>query len=90
MLATLVKDPSAAVRIAAARRLGNVEVLTRELASESEWVRLMAANALDEMGEAARPALPGLQAAMKDSNNYVIRVVNHALNGLLGTQNEVK
>ena len=46
MLATLVQDKSAAVRIAAARRLGNVDVLAKELASSQEWVRLMAANSL--------------------------------------------
>ncbi len=91
MLATLLRDPSAAVRIAAARRLGNIDVLAQELASPQQWVRLMAANALDEMGEAARPVLPALQAALKDpENNYVVRVVNHALNGLLGTRNQVK
>ncbi|MBY0504686.1 MAG: sulfatase-like hydrolase/transferase [Bryobacteraceae bacterium] len=79
----LLADPSAAVRIAAARRLGQVDILAKELASPAQYARLMAVNALDEMGEAARPALPALRTALKDpENNYVIRVATHAVNAL--------
>ena len=90
-LAKLQSDPSAAVRIAAARRLGNVDLLAKELANPKEYVRLMAVNALDEMGEAARPALPALRIALKDpENHYVVRVANHAVNTLEGTHLQVK
>ncbi len=65
-------------------------VLTRELASDEEWVRLNAAIVLDEIDEQARPAIPALQTALKDrQNKYVVRVANRALNQLLGTQNTV-
>lgn len=91
MLAALAKDKSAAVRVAAARRLGDVALLAKELTSPEMSVRLMAVNALDEMGEAARPALPALQAALKDpEGNYIVRVANHAVNGLTGATNFVR
>lgn len=65
-------------------------VLTRELASDEEWVRLNAAIVLDEIDGQARPAIPALQTALKDrQNKYVVRVANRALNQLLGTQNTV-
>lgn len=90
-------DESAAVRVAAARalaRLGrdeqSLQVLTQELASQQQWVRLQAALVLDELDEKARDAVPALQAALKDKQNkYVVRVANRALNDLLGTSNEV-
>ncbi len=93
-----MKDGSASVRIASARalcRMGLVEAalptLKRELASPEEWVRLNAAIVLDEIDEAARPAIPELKAALKDKQNkYVVRVANRALNELLGTNNAVK
>jgi len=61
------------------------------LQSPHEWVRLYAAIELDESGEAARPALHELQAALEDrENKYVVRVANHAVNELLGTDNDVR
>ena len=54
-------------------------VLERALEDSNEWVRLHAAEALDRMGEKARPALGALRRAAKDSNEYVRRVVDHAL-----------
>ena len=92
-------DASAVVRIAAAgmvlRRDASdgqaLDVLREELQSPHEWVRLHAATALDEAGEAARPALHELQAALEDGENkYVVRVANHAVNVLLGTINDVR
>ena len=63
-----------------------LEVLSRELASSEEWVRLNAAIVLDEMDEQARPAIMALKGAVKDrQNKYVVRVANRALNELLGT-----
>jgi uncharacterized sulfatase len=90
-------DPSASVRIAAARALARMdqpgpalEVLQEELASSEEWVRLNAAIVLDEMDEQARPAIMALKKAATDrQNKYVVRVANRALNELLGTHNMV-
>ncbi|MDP7206187.1 MAG: HEAT repeat domain-containing protein, partial [Pirellulaceae bacterium] len=87
-------DPSAIVRIAAARALARMNmpgpalvVLQQELASSEEWVRLNAAIVLDEMDEQARPAIMALKEAVKDrQNKYVVRVANRALNELLGTK----
>jgi HEAT repeat protein len=89
-------DATPVVRFAAARALSKVDqaasgvpVLEKGLKDNDEWVRLNAAQVLDEMGEQARPALSSLQEAMKDPNKYVVRVVNHAINELSNTQNEV-
>ncbi len=63
----------------------------KELGGDKEWVRLHAATALDEVGERARPAVPALREALNDKENkYVVRIANHALNELLGTNNEVR
>jgi len=94
-----LRDQAAVVRIAAAGALLQkdvaaaeaVELLRGELQNPHEWVRLHAAIALDEAGEAARPALHELQAAIEDrENKYVVRVANHAVNELLGTDNDVR
>lgn len=85
----LLSDAAASVRIAAAVGLNAVEILERELQNPEETVRLLAANALDGLGERARPALRSLQAALNDGNRYVARAVNHAVNRLTGAANEV-
>lgn len=93
----LLRDPSASVRIAAARaaaKLGQsdvaIKLLCDELNSEHQWGRLAAAIVLDEMDEQARPALASLQAALKDQpNKYIIRVTNRAVNELQGTEHIV-
>jgi N-sulfoglucosamine sulfohydrolase len=98
VLTDMLCDSSAVVRIAAAFSLCRIDkvlnalpVLTKELQSEEEWVRLHAAIALDRIGEKARPAIPVLKQALKDTHNkYVVRVANHALNVLLGTNNQVR
>jgi uncharacterized sulfatase len=86
-----LSDRSPVVRIAAAEKSGNLAVLETELKNAEEWVRLHAANAIDMLGEKARPAIPAMQAAMKDKNQnrYVVRVLNRAVNKLLGTKHEV-
>jgi uncharacterized sulfatase len=92
-VARSLDDPSASVRIAAARALARMnqpgpalKVLQEELASSEEWVRLNAAIVLDEMDEQARPAIAALKKATRDGQNkYVVRVANRALNELLGT-----
>jgi len=92
-------DPSPTVRVAAARALFRMDHegqaalprLIAELKSPHEWVRLHAAIALDSIGDKARPAIPTLKEALKDTHNkYVVRVANHALNELLGTNNRAR
>jgi uncharacterized sulfatase len=96
-LADLLEDPVPVVRLAAARaicKMGDpelaLETVTRELKNEDEWVRLYAALVLDELGETSRPVSDDLQSVMEDENKYVVRVANHALNQLFGTQNVVR
>ncbi|MDH3583339.1 MAG: sulfatase-like hydrolase/transferase [Phycisphaerae bacterium] len=93
-----IKDRSTVVRIACARALARqglaglaLPVLQRELSSPEPWSRLHAAIVLDEMDEAARPAIPQLKAALRNQpNKYIVRVANRALNELLGTENVVR
>lgn len=97
-LETMLDDDSAVVRIAAARALCWMDqeqvamaTLTKELASDRQWVRLHAATVLDTIGEKARPAIPALRKALDDKQNkYVVRVANHALNVLEGTRKSVQ
>ena len=58
---------------------GDDRALTGELAGPNERARLQAAIAIDEMGPKARPARSVLEAAREDGNDYVRRVVRHAL-----------
>jgi uncharacterized sulfatase len=91
-------DASPTVRVAAARACAHeleveeaIGLLRKEITSPHEWVRLHAAIALDELGEKARPAIPELKQALDDRHNkYVVRVANHALNVMLGTDNKVR
>ncbi|MBN1854379.1 MAG: sulfatase-like hydrolase/transferase [Pirellulales bacterium] len=99
------QDASATVRVTAAEwlcRIGVPEkglpILILELDNENRWIRLRAVHAMDLLGEAARPAMDALKKAMQRSldeakqderDKYVARVANHALNGLLGTQDVV-
>ncbi|MBN1816671.1 MAG: sulfatase-like hydrolase/transferase [Sedimentisphaerales bacterium] len=96
-LLAALQDSSAVVAVAAARTLWKLDrtqravaVLTEKLQSPFEWIRLYAAIVLDEMGQEAQPAIPALQNALQDrQNKYVVRVSNHILNTLLGTENQV-
>jgi len=86
----LLADPSDCVRTAAATALArhgrtkeSLVVLMKELKSSNPWVRLQAAQALDEMGREAKPALPLLREARNDAENtYVARVAEHAVSEL--------
>ncbi|MDW3652264.1 MAG: sulfatase-like hydrolase/transferase [Bacteroidia bacterium] len=96
-LTEALKDEVPVVSFAVARALQKyrkadlaLPILVAGLEHEDEWVRLNAAQVLDEMGEAARPAIPALQSVMEDKNKYVVRVANHALNQLLGTTTVVR
>jgi uncharacterized sulfatase len=85
----LLKDSSGSVRVAAALALCDwnaadkaVPVLADVLTNGSPNERLLAANALDQIGPLARPALPAIRAAQKDANHYVGRVVEATLRRL--------
>ncbi len=63
-------------------------VLIDLLKHGNEHIRLGAALVLDEMGEAARPAIDAMKAAKeadKSGGKYLARVTTHALNRLLKT-----
>jgi len=98
-----LEDDSAVVRVAAARalaRLGEpktaLPVLEAVLDGGTQWARLHAAIALDEMDEDARPAIPAMERNMTYRDDmvakgkYTVRVLNRALNELQGTNNEVE
>ncbi len=48
------------------------------------WVRLQAANALQNIGEKARPAIGALEQATRDANNYVVRAAGYTYAVLKG------
>lgn len=84
-----MKDRSPEVRIEyaeiAAKRGHAAEalpVLEAALKHENEWVRVRAANAIDNLDAIAAPLRQPLQAAVKDKNEYVARSAEHALEGL--------
>ena len=79
-------DASPSVRIAAAdaiSRLGRIDealpVLARGLKDENEWARLHAATVLDGLGSKADPVRDAIKAAAGDKNDYVRRVIEHAV-----------
>ncbi|MEO1973696.1 MAG: HEAT repeat domain-containing protein, partial [Pirellulaceae bacterium] len=102
-LRALLKDDSENVRIAAARALCHLgksaealPTLVGVLDNGSQWARVHAANVADEIDELARPIVPDLQrnlAYRKEfvaDGKYTVRVLNRALNELLGTDRQVK
>jgi arylsulfatase A-like enzyme len=91
-IAKRLEDASGSVRVAAAEALCHVgqaekgvaalaECLTK---SEVTKVRLQAANALQNIGEKARPALAAIEKAQSDSDNYVQRAVKYTASVLKG------
>ena len=99
---SMLDDESSAVRTAAARalcRLGEPDdalpVLINELTTGTQWERLHAANALDEIDEQARPVIDQMaegleyQDGFNSDGKYRVRVTNRALNELNGTNNTV-
>ena len=97
LLRTALQDTSPMVAALAAQNLlegddadAAMKVLKTVLLGEDEWAALLAADALDTAGEQARPALPELQKVLESQENkYIVRVVEHALNKLQETENEV-
>lgn len=85
-LRTSIGDASATVRVAAADalcRLGDFEdgvpALIKGAEDDNPWVRLAAVNHLDRLGDRAKSARAVLEKARNDENQYVVRVVEHAL-----------
>ena len=81
-----LQDHSPDVRIAAAESLcllGNTEealhTLGELLDDENEYVRLHAANALDNIGETARPLLDLLKGKLDDGSQDVRKVMRKAV-----------
>ncbi|MEM9368934.1 MAG: sulfatase-like hydrolase/transferase [Planctomycetota bacterium] len=101
-LLPLCEDESENTCVAAARALANLgapdialATLTQILDDGSQWARVHAAIVLDEMEEAAVPALPAMKRN-KDyrkgfvaDGKYAVRVLNKALNDLEGTNKTV-
>jgi hypothetical protein len=90
-LATALADPSPHVCVAAAEalcRAGDVDrglpALRELLKHENARVRLQAANSLDHLGPLAKPALPELRAAARDSDDYVKRAARYTAAVLAG------
>jgi N-sulfoglucosamine sulfohydrolase len=76
-----LKDPAAIVRVAAAHAMCDwgeekeaLPVLAEALKDKTDKARLYAIIALNKIGPKARPLLPQIKAAVKDSDNYVQRV----------------
>ena len=83
LLKTATQDPSATVRVAAARslgRLGHAEqalpVLTEALSDANALVRLYAILGLESLGPVVESALATVQAHTTDDYEYVRRVAN--------------
>lgn len=87
------RDPSTAVRIAAAEALCHIGDAPRGVAvlaaiAEARLPfapRVLALNALDSIGEAARPAIPTLRRLYDDPNEYVVRAGRYLLAVLEGS-----
>jgi len=83
---TTLEDPSPVVRVAAAHAMCDwgeekrgLPVLVEALKSTTAKTRMFAMVALDKIGEKARPALPQIQAASQDADEYVVRVAKTVL-----------
>lgn len=85
-LQTATTDEAPEVRVWAAYALvkqgdasAGVPVLIEILQGEERGARLQAITALDQLGQAARPAVPQLKKAVGDDFDYVGRIARHAL-----------
>ena len=91
-LAKRLDDASASVRVAAAEALVHVGRADKGLAALRECllkqagprVRLQAANALQNLGDKARPALDALEQAQSDADGSVRRAVTYTVSALKG------
>jgi len=103
LVSKALEDDSAVVRIAAARALCHMgqpgkalPLLAKELHEGAQWERLHAAIVLDEVDKMAMPVVDEMKRALEyqkgflAAGKYRVRVINRALNELLGTNNTVK
>jgi len=68
-----------------------INTLVSGLESDNEWTRLQTALVLDDFSEVMKTLEDKAQELIKtDYNKYVVRVLNHGLNQLRGTDNEVR
>ena len=88
-LRTALEDPSAAVRIAAARALGltgkgeaAVPVLVEELENENLIAGMYAALALEDLGDDAEAARAAFEQAAEGPYEFTRRVANRVLGGM--------
>jgi uncharacterized sulfatase len=86
---TMLEDSSPVVRVAAAHAMCDwgeernaLTVLVEALKNPADKTRMFAMVALDKIGEKARPALPQIQAAAQDKDDYVARMAKTALGRL--------
>ncbi|MHC4203772.1 MAG: sulfatase-like hydrolase/transferase [Planctomycetota bacterium] len=84
-----LNDPVATIRVAAAHAFCDwgdereaLSVLAEALNDKTDKARLYSIIALNKIGEKARPLLPQIKAAVKDSDNYVQRVAKTTLEHL--------
>jgi HEAT repeat protein len=85
-LKAALADTAPFVRVATAdtlchlgRTTDALPVLQRGAQDANEWVRLQAVNVLDRIGDRSEATLGVLRKAREDKNQYVVRVVEHAL-----------
>ena len=91
-LVAALADDSPHVRVVAAETLCRIGEAARGLAALSELltthknakVRLQAANALDHVGDLAKPALDALRKATRDEDDYVKRASRYTAAVLVG------
>lgn len=88
-----LSDSSQSVRIAAGEALCHAGKESRALPVLEECmlkgapkIRLQAANALQNIGEKARPALPAMEKAARDSDKYVDRAAAYTVATLKGQE----
>ncbi|MBA4188625.1 MAG: hypothetical protein C0467_11550 [Planctomycetaceae bacterium] len=80
-LIAMAEGPDAHKRQGAAETLGYIKtadalpVLVRLLTHEDRWLRVKAANALKNMGDAAKPAVPAMLKALVDTAEPLLPVV---------------
>jgi hypothetical protein len=84
-----LKDNAAVVRIAASHALCDwgydkeaLPILAETLKDKNDKARVYAITALNKIGEKARPVLPQIKAALKDSDEFVQRVARATTNQL--------
>jgi uncharacterized sulfatase len=86
---TMLEDSSMVVRTAAAHAMcdwgeeqAGLPILAEALQNPTDKTRMFAMVAIERIGEKARPLLPQIRAAVKDSDEYVTRAAKTVLSRL--------